>query len=430
MKRISLISALLILVSVSALSQYKNVKVNKANDGPNEVSIAINPMNPQNIVAGSNLSNFYYTNDGGATWDGGYIQSSEYGVWGDPVLIFDMKGNSYFFHLSRPSFQSWIDRMVCHKSTDGGMTWSNPGTYTGLNTPKKQDKPWGLADWTDSKWKNTIYLTWTQFDAYESKNPLDSSTIKFSMSPDGGMTWSEAKRISQIAGDCRDSSNTDEGAVPCVGPNGEVYVGWAGPTGLVFDRSTDGGIHWLDNDINVAPLTWGWTYDIPGIYRCNGLPITCCDISSSPFKGTVYINFSDGRNGTNDFDVFLIKSTDGGNSWSEIKRVNDDPLKNGKQQFMSWMCVDPVTGAISVLFYDRRDYDDTRTDVYLARSTDGGETFRNIKISESPFKPDGKIFFGDYIGVSSYNDFVACLWQRLDNNLLSIQYCGIDFKKQ
>ena len=46
-----------------------------------------------------------------------------------------------------------------------------------------------------------------------------------------------------------DSSNSTEGAVPCIGPNGEIYVGWSAHDKLYFDRSTDGGSTWLDNDI-------------------------------------------------------------------------------------------------------------------------------------------------------------------------------------
>ena len=427
MKKIFAVSVL--FISISVFAQYKNIKVNTENNGPNEVSIAINPANPQNIIAGANLNNFYYSTDAGSSWQSGYIKSEESGVWGDPCLFFDSKGNGYYIHLSRPPKNgSWVDRIVCQKSTDWGASWNDPGTFMGLNPPKKQDKAWGVADWSDSKWKNSIYVTWTQFDGYESKNPLDSSNIMFSMSADGGFTWSDAKRINRIAGDCHDSSNTVEGAVPCVGPNGEIYVCWAGPAGLVFCKSTDGGIKWQDN-INAAPLTLGWTYDVDGIYRCNGMPVTCCDISNSPQRGTIYIQWSDGRNGENDIDMFLIKSTDGGNSWGQVKRVNDDPLNNNKQQFMSWMSVDPITGAINILFYDRRNYTDANTDVYIARSTDGGETFKNIKISESPFKPKKGVFFGDYIGVSSYNDFTACFWMRMDETTLSTQYCGIDFKK-
>jgi hypothetical protein len=159
------------------------------------------------------------------------------------------------------------------------------------------------------------------------------------------------------------------------------------------------------------------------------MPVTDCDRSNSPYRGTVYINYSDQTNGGDDLDVFIIKSTDGGNSWTEPVRVNDDPKGNKKHQFMCWMHVDPVSGAMNIIFYDRRNYDDSQTDVYLARSTNGGETFENIKISEEPFKPIKSVFFGDYIAVNSYDNFTACMWQRLHDGKLSIQYCGIDFKK-
>ena len=104
----------------------------------------------------------------------------------------------------------------------------------------------------------------------------------------------------------------------------------------------------------------GWVYDVEDLFRCNGLPITASDNSNSPYKGNIYINFTDIRNGANDADVFIVKSTDGGFTWSDAIRVNDDPLGNGKQQFMSWMSVDPVTGAINIIYYDRRDYNDSQ----------------------------------------------------------------------
>ncbi len=423
----TLILILLILPSI-IFSQFKNIKINSINNNPNEVSIAINPKHPNNIIAGANLNNYYYSFDGGNTWVNKELSSNKYGVWGDPVLIFDLNGSAYFFHLSRPSNAEWIDRIVCQKSTDGGMTYENSGTYMGLNPPKKQDKPWACVDLTQSNWKNNIYVTWTQFDAYNSKDPIDSSNIMFSLSSDAGISWSKALKINQYSGDCIDSSNTTEGAVPCVGPNGEIYVGWSAHDKLYFDKSTDGGYTWLDNDIVAGTQYGGWVYDIAGLYRCNGLPITSCDISNSPYKGNIYINFSDIRNGSNDADVFIIKSSDVGNTWSDAIRINNDALGNGKQQFMSWMSVDIKTGSISIIYYDRRDYDDTNTDVYLARSTDGGITFDNMKISEEPFKPIKGVFFGDYIAVNSYNDFTACSWQRMDSGKLSVIYTGINFK--
>ncbi len=146
----------LVLCCTNLLAQYKNIKVNQENNGPNEVSIAVNPVNPQNIVAASNINNYYYTTDGGSTWSHGNIVSNEYGVWGDPCIIFDLKGNSYYIHLARPTRADWLDRIVCQKSTDWGATWNNPGTYTGLNPKRQQDKAWAACDWTDSKWKNSI----------------------------------------------------------------------------------------------------------------------------------------------------------------------------------------------------------------------------------------------------------------------------------
>lgn len=420
---LKLILILFILPS-AVLTQFKNVKVNSINNSPEEVSIAINPRHPNNLVAGANINNYYFSFDGGNTWTNKEIADSKNGVWGDPVLIFDLNGSAYYFHLSRPSQGEWIDRIVCTKSSDGGMTFDNPGTYMGLNPPKKQDKPWACVDYTESKWKNNIYVSWTQFDAYDSRDPKDKSNIMFSYSSDAGTSWSNALRINSISGDCIDSSLSTEGAVPCNGPNGEIYVGWSVNNKLIFDRSTDGGLTWLDEDIIAGDQIGGWAYDIPGLYRCNGLPVTCCDISNSAYRGNIYINFTDIRNGANDADVFIIRSSDGGFTWSDAIRVNDDPEKNGKQQFMSWMSVDPVSGSIYVLYYDRRDHSDNSTDVYLARSTDGGSTFVNTRISEKPFTPDKYVFFGDYICVNAYNDFAACIWQRMDSGKLSVIYAG------
>lgn len=418
--------ALIILPSV-LYSQFKNIKINTINNSPEEVSIAINPKHPNNLIAGANINNYYYSFDGGVTWVNKEITSRTNGVWGDPVLIFDANGSAYYFHLSRPSQGEWIDRIVCQRSTDGGMTYDDPGSFMGLNPPAKQDKPWACADITESKWKNNIYVTWTQFDAYESNKPEDSSNIMFSFSSDAGSSWSNALKVNRFSGDCMDSSLTTEGAVPCVGPNGEIYVGWSARDTLYFDRSTDGGSTWLESDIVAGTQYGGWVYAIDGLYRCNGLPITACDISNSAYKGNIYINFSDPRNGVNDADIFIVRSTDGGNSWSNAIRVNDDPVGNGKQQFMSWMSVDPVTGVICIIYYDRRNYNDEQTDVYLARSTDGGSTFENMKISEEPFTPVKSVFFGDYIAVNSYNNFTACLWQRMDKGRLNVIYTGKKF---
>ncbi len=403
---------IVLLLTFPLMAQYQNITIDDTGS-PEEPSIMVNPHNTNQLVAGSNISNYYYSEDGGFTWTKGILNCPEYGVWGDPCIIVDTAGSFYFFHLSDPLNGSRIDRIVAQKFDFSTYTWTD-GTYTGLNGTKVQDKAWAVVDSTD----NTIYVTWTQFDHYGSYDPADSSIILFSKSTDAGETWSSAKRINKIAGDCVDSDNTVEGAVPAVGPNGEIYVAWAGPEGIVFDKSYDGGDTWLDEDIFISDQPGGWDYGIPGIYRSNGLPITCCDLSDSPYRGTIYVNWTDHRNGENDTDVWIAKSTDGGNTWSTPIRVNDDPA--GSEQFLSWMTIDGANGNIYVVFYDRRNYTDNNTDVYVARSVDGGETFENIKVSESPFLPYSSVFFGDYTNITAYNGHVRPIWTRLQDGYLSV----------
>ena len=418
MKR--LFTALLLFAAVSAFSQHANILISTSNS-PNEPSIIINPKNTNELFAGSNIDNYYYSTDGGYSWVEGILYSAQNGVWGDPVLLCDTAGAFYFFHLSNPPEGNWIDRIVCQKTNGPGQEW-NDGTYMGLNGTKAQDKHWAAVDWKN----NNIYVTWTQFDQYGTSDPAYFSNIMFSKSTDGGMSWSPAVQINEVSGDCVDSDNTTEGAVPAVGPNGEIYVAWAGPAGLVFDRSLDQGETWLEDDIFISDIGGGWDYAIPGIYRANGLPVTVCDTSGGPFNGNIYVNWTDQRNGFNDTDVWLATSTDGGNTWSDPIRVNDDPP--ARQQFFTWMAIDQTNGYLYFVFYDRRNYSaqSTSTDVYMARSTDGGETFTNFLVSEEPFTPNSGVFFGDYTNLTAHDNVIRPIWARLEMYQLSLYTAIID----
>ncbi len=416
----SLVLSLSLAGSLFTFAQPVNVLISNT-EKINEPSIMVNPQNTDNWVAGSNLDLYYYSDDGGESWQEGQLNST-YKVWGDPSIIADDSGHFYYFHLSNPPFGNWIDRIVCQKSTDGGQHWDN-GTFTGLNNKKVQDKEWAIFD----RKTRTVYLTWTQFDVYApvtNPSPEDSSVILFSKSEDYGNTWSTPQRLNKTAGDCWDDDKTVEGAVPAVGPLGELYVCWAFNDTIYFDRSMDGGNSWLRDDIVVTDQPGGWNYEIPGIYRCNGLPVIACDTGNSQYKGSIYINWSDQRNGKDNTDIWLAKSTDKGNTWSAPVRVNND---NGTaQQFFTWMSVDPFTGYIFIVFYDRRNYSDLRTDVYLAISKDGGAHFDNYRISETPFVPDKSVFFGDYTNIVAFRNHVRPIWTRLDSNRHSLWTALID----
>lgn len=414
----ALLLCTVLILSLSAFNQHTNVMISNQNNC-NEPAIIINPNNTDQLYAGTNLNNVYYSNDGGYTWTEEQLYSPQYGVWGDPVLICDTAGAFYFFHLSNPLSGSWIDRIVCQKVDSLGGEW-NDGTYMGLNGSKAQDKEWAIVN----RRNNHIYVTWTQFDQYGTSNPDYFSNIMFSKSLDGGLTWSEALQINEVSGDCIDSDNTTEGAVPAIGPNGEIYVAWAGPEGLVFDRSLDEGETWLENDIFICDIGGGWDYAIPGIYRANGLPVTICDTSGGPNHGTIYVNWTDQTNGSDDTDVWLVKSTDGGNTWTDPVRVNDDPP--GSQQFFTWVAIDQVTGYLWFVYYDRRNYDSNLTDVYMAFSTDGGENFINFPVSESPFLPTSGIFFGDYTNITAHDNVIRPVWIRLHGGQLSTWTAIVD----
>ena len=103
--------------------------------------------------------------------------------------------------------------------------------------------------------------------------------------------------------------------------------------------------------------------------------------------------------------------------WSEPTRVNDDPLHDGSDQFLQWMAVDSVTGAIYVQFYDRRaDPANTKIRVTLARSTDRARTFRNYAWSKDEFEGKG-VFLGDYTWLTAYNNRVYGVWTEAVPNV-------------
>lgn len=414
-----LTTSFLLLLSLQVPAQFKNIKLDEQQtDGKYicEPSIAINPKDPDNIVAASVLNNIYFTKDGGLTWKKNEVKSS-FGVYGDPALIADQRGNFYYFHLSDPTagkggYESEkLDRIVVQHSGDGGETWSD-GESIGFNHPKDQDKEWPVMDN-----KGNLYLTWTQFDKYGDRDPNCQSNILFSASKNG-KKWSTPVQISQTPGNCVDDDNTAEGAVPAVTADGKVFVVWANQGKIFLDRSFDGGSMWLTNDIAIAEQPGGWDLKIPGHDRCNGMPVVIADKSKGPYRGSLYVVWADQRNGEDDTDIWFIRSTNYGDNWTTPVSVHKKA--DGKHQYLPWMAIDPVSGFLYILYYDRSAYDDLQTDVYLAYSIDGGLNFKNVKISEIPFIPSGNTFFGDYLNISAYKGIITPVWARMDNGKTSV----------
>ena len=416
-------------MGVLKMSEFHNIKIDEIEAykvGTAEPSITYNPINPKQLIAGSVLNNVYTSNDGGLTWTKSRLSSSQ-GVYGDPCLINDNKGHIYYLHLSNPEGKghgstSFLNQIVIQRSDDVGKTWTD-GTSIGKNEPKQQDKEWAITHPETGE----IYVTWTEFDKYGSDDPNHKSRIRFSKSSDFGNTFSEAITISELEGTALDGDTTTEGAVPAVDKDGNIYVAWSLNKKIYFDKSTDGGMTWQDKDQIIATQPGGWDQSFSGTERCNGMPVTVVDNSNTNHNGTIYVNWTDERNGSDNIDVFLIKSIDKGKTWSEPIKVNQDTTQT--HQYFTWMTIDPITGYLYFVYFDRSRYADNQTDVVLTVSKDAGETFQSYIISESPFTPRKGVFLGDYNNIIAYDGMVRPIWTRLDGNKKSVWTALIDANK-
>jgi len=390
---------------------------------PGEVSVAINPTSPEHIIAvllqggapgQPRVQSYSYTStDGGLTWTAVLTANPDGRTQGDDAVTFGRDGTAYHSYISfdgirveRPE-RAWSGIFVT--SSRDGVVWNAPVPVVDhINTAIPfEDKPWvGVDRSATSPHRGTVYVAWTRFDVYGSDNPAHRSHIMFSRSRDSARTFSAPYEISDDTGDAKDSDGTVEGTVPVAGPTGDVYIAWAGPKGLMFDKSIDGG--WtFGRDVHVSDLAGGWDLPVAGLERHNGMPITAVDLSGGPNQGTVYVNWIDERNG--DPDVFVAASRDGGKTWSVLSRVNDD-AKGGVQMF-TWLAVDPVDGSLNVIFHDRRGVNGNVTGVTLARSVDGGHSFVNYKLSVTPFECcERSTFFGDYNGIDAYGGRVVAVF--------------------
>lgn len=390
------------------------VKVNTRNNSPNEVSIAIDPKNPQHMVAAANLTNVYHSKDGGLTWTEKNFKSS-YGAYGDPVVIADGFGNFYLAHLALSrtvekgkGFYAALDRIVIQKSIDGGETWSD-GSACGYNPGKMQDKPWLSADK-----QGNIHVTWTEFDQYESKNPKDRSRIRFSKSTDGGLTFSEAITISDTTGDCLDDDNTLEGATTAIGANGEIYAAWAGFGLIYLDISIDGGKTWGRDSI-VAFQQGGWSHQIPGFFRSNGMPFIKTDKA-----GRLYLLFGEQRHASALYDqmigiTFQLRMAEGNGQW-KLLLILPGVMPN--------FCVDQITDKWYVHYYM------PHTEVCHGKA--GSSHFFTTAVVSPAFNkidrqqisgvfalPPSRVFFGDYIDIAAYNNRVRPIWMQPDTNQMA-----------
>ncbi|MDQ6695741.1 MAG: glycoside hydrolase [Chloroflexota bacterium] len=393
-----------------------------------EPTLAVDPTNPNNIIAaakdwrtGPKQVWDYHSTDGGKTWADSHLdlQASELPNQSDPVLAFDAQGTAYMSVIAYNQNDLSVGGIVVARSTDVGQTWSKPTLVSADSKTLFNDKEWLTIDrGSNPATHGNIYVTWTLFTTVNPRT--ERGDIFISRSTDGGKTFSARKLVSsQQQGDT-------QGSFPAIGPNGEVYVLYYSGSGAVDADSAEQGAEapvpappaqtgrdslWIARSTD-GGQTFGSPRKVATVVRPNSplpnshfrlfvLPVLMVD----PKSGEVYATWNDAASGIS--NIQQVHSTDGGQTWSAQKRVNDDPSPN-RDHFFPYSTAGS-DGTLHTVWLDRRDDPaNKRYRPYYSRSTDGGATYSaNMPLTAVSSDPDvgfeGSLL-GDYIAVDTSAD--------------------------
>lgn len=361
-----------------------------------EPYLAVNPTDSDNLIAGWHQDRWSngggqgtpaaYSLDGGVTWTpvnipfsrcAGAAEGStgDFERSSDPWISFGPDGAAYYMALVFDASRA-NNGMAVAKSLDGGATWSEPVLIqhtpadggNGVSAVLLHDKNSLTADPFDP---DLVYATWTVFRT-------QTTTLVVSRSTDGGETWEPARPVNNI-----DIINPPagaffrQGAQIVVLPDGTLVnaffrvivdprggLSGAGVEQAIF-RSTDQGRHWERLDTVVAPFVPSGAFDLE-----LGIPVrdggTLPDIAVDRHNGNLYVVWQDGRlSPFGASNVLIARSTDGGDTWSSPVPVTNTALE---QAFLPTVAV-ADDGTVGVLFYDFRNdvFGDAElsTDVHL-----------------------------------------------------------------
>jgi hypothetical protein len=426
----------------------------------NETTVAVNPRNPLNVVAGANdyriccdftglndaTGGAYYSFDGGNTWGnvmvpgltaetGGQGNFKRVDSAGDPAMAFGPDGTLYYANIvfSRVTFASGV---AVSTSTDGGRTWSAPNmlAYTDAGN-FINDKEWIAAGPNGE-----LVVTWTRFNLGPRQLGYRESPIVMALSRDGGKTWNrQGSPVSDRA------HPFDQGSMPAFAPDGTLYVAYEGASPAsgysqdqtVIARSTDLGQTFTNtevgrvyDDLDCYPSFAGSPTLSGEHFRLNGYP----SFSIDPTNGRLAVVWADDQGagscgtgaasftGTTAAKVKLVTSSNG-TSFSTPSVVSGGDV--------AFPAVAAFGGKIAVSYYTRALADNTAvchavtgnapgtppamsaTNVcldYAARSSTDGFALETRLTSQSsnPYVQfaDGG-FIGDYTQIAYGADGVA-----------------------
>jgi hypothetical protein len=403
-------------------------------------AVVADPKTPGTLFASANNTSLghvtgFVSQDSGAFWTTSLLPNAvappnTYSFWPGPA--YDNRGELYQSYTPFGSSATSVTTQVAvARSTDKGQDWGNPG---GVEPPTAApEKSLMAVDRTSGPFQNRLYV------AYDTNPSPQSEPIVVAHSDDGG-SWSKS-----IVAD----SGGDFGAVPAVGPQGQVYVAWddwkwCPPAGcgtygqaagrIEFASSVDGGGHFSARA--VAPTHTG-AGQHPNWYGavCGGsqplvssLPSLDVDRSTGPYRGNLYMAWADNGN-TVIMHIYFARSTDGGLTWSSPVRIDSFNFNND-----AWhpaLAVDQTTGAVTLAWYDRRiDIGPNRLyQTYYTQSMDGGVTFLPTEalVADTPSDPSISCYgTGDYMSIASVNGIAHPVWVDTRNGYPQVFTAAVD----
>ncbi len=380
---------------------------------PNDNMVAFNSNNSTPANGGSVFgADYLYTYDFASTWSGS-IQGPNGSNSGDPAACIGTDGRWYVGYISTGSGQD------ISYSDDQGVTWSKvqvagaPGT--GWNDLADKNHMWIDAK-EGSPYENHLYNAWTDFGGPYNEN------IVLQRSTDFGMSWDTKVNLSQAI----NTSGHHQGVNISTGPNGEVYAVWTiydnwpnDENSMGMARSFDGGATWEPAFRIIDNIKGIRNSGVPQNMRVNSFPVMAVDCSNGPNSGNIYVVWTNsgvpGVNTGSDKDVYMIKSSDHGDTWSDAIRVNQDPIGQGKTHYLPWIACDASSGILSCIFYDNRNTNANQAEAWVAVSTNGGETWEDFKVSDVAFTPSpipglASGYMGDYLAIHASEGKVYPCW--------------------
>jgi len=403
------------LISVHAFPQ-SDIPVSNNFTWNGEISIAVNPNDPSNLVAAwMKLTTFTivtigisHSNDYGNTWSNPVYMphfSNSY-TSADPTLITSSDGTFYFAYIDFNGTTNASGGVFVTHSSDGGDSWSTPAQAIDASFAPDIpiDRPWLAIDNSNGPYNGKLYLVTKSI-----KEATMTHHIYIIRSNDHGLSWDTPRILDNVL-PVGGTANTM--GVPCVSSNGSLYVNYLSfdiSLSLyvrdVFMRSNDGGQTFIPGIIANLP----YTSVIP---PADSLFQYSYHIASNPADSNNLIHLiTDRRDG--DWDIWYNVSQDGGNTWSATSRLNDDPIGNGIGQDMCWGGFSS-NGSYAALWRDRRDGSGGQTSdyrIYGTLSLDKGLSFSpNFALSQTLAPLTVPVTGNDFLGTCLSDSLINGVW--------------------